>query len=170
MNKRLSVVIPFLNEGHEIVNTVRSVRQTAGDAVQIITINDGSNTLFDYESLLAPYHVIYHKNKVRIGVSACRDMGVKMCDTPYFLFLDGHMRFYSEDWAEKLVSLLEEDDRRLLCCQTKSLLKDEDGSVIEKPKARIPKGAKINFSKPEALLEAEWVYHTSSEYRRIETI
>ena len=38
--KYLTVIIPFLNEGGEVVMTVKSVRETAGDMVDVITIND----------------------------------------------------------------------------------------------------------------------------------
>ena len=40
--KYLTVIIPFLNEGEEIVMTVKSERETAGDMVDVITINDCS--------------------------------------------------------------------------------------------------------------------------------
>ncbi len=41
-NKYLTVIIPFLNEGEEVVMTIKSVRETAGDLVDVITINDCS--------------------------------------------------------------------------------------------------------------------------------
>lgn len=41
-SKYLTVIIPFLNEGGEVVMTVKSVRETAGDMVDVITINDCS--------------------------------------------------------------------------------------------------------------------------------
>ena len=46
--KYLTVIIPFLNEGEEVVMTVKSVRETAGDKVDIITINDCSTDGFPY--------------------------------------------------------------------------------------------------------------------------
>lgn len=45
-NKYLTVIIPFLNEGGEVVMTVKSVRETAGDMVDVITINDCSTCGF----------------------------------------------------------------------------------------------------------------------------
>jgi glycosyltransferase involved in cell wall biosynthesis len=41
MNK-LTVVMPFLNEGDEVEHTVQNIRQTAGDNVDILLINDAS--------------------------------------------------------------------------------------------------------------------------------
>ena len=45
-NKYLTVIIPFLNEGEEVVMTIKSVRETAGDLVDVITINDCSTCGF----------------------------------------------------------------------------------------------------------------------------
>ena len=34
-----------------------------------------------------------------MGVAASRDYGINYCTTPYFLLLDGHMRFYDAAWS-----------------------------------------------------------------------
>lgn len=49
--------------------------------------------------------------------------GGSMCKTPYFLLLDGHMRFYKKYWNREIINILENDDRVLLCCQSKVLEK-----------------------------------------------
>lgn len=46
-SKYLTVIIPFLNEGG-VVMTVKSVRETAGDMVDVITINDCSTCGFPF--------------------------------------------------------------------------------------------------------------------------
>lgn len=51
-NKYLTVIIPFLNEGEEVVMTIKSVRETAGDLVDVITINDCSTDGFPYRERL----------------------------------------------------------------------------------------------------------------------
>lgn len=38
----ISVLIPFINEGDEVRNTVREVRRTAGDSVDIVAKDDCS--------------------------------------------------------------------------------------------------------------------------------
>lgn len=125
VSKKLTVIIPFLNEGIEVARTVESVCQHANNQVDILVINDASNSLYDYEEMLKPYPATYIRNEKRLGIAASRDLGVKLIRTPYFLFLDAHMRFYEEGWAEQIVGYLEQDDRRLLCCQTHTLAKDE---------------------------------------------
>lgn len=98
-NKYLTVIIPFLNEGEEVVMTIKSVRETAGDLVDVITINDCSTDGFPYRERLQPYSVTYLENEVRMGVAASRDYGINYCAAPYFLLLDGHMRFYDAAWS-----------------------------------------------------------------------
>ena len=48
--KYLTVIIPFLilMKGGEVVMTVKSVRETAGDMVDVITINDCSTFGFPF--------------------------------------------------------------------------------------------------------------------------
>lgn len=49
--RNLTVIIPFLNEGAEICETVKSIRETARDNVDILLINDASTDSFDYEEI-----------------------------------------------------------------------------------------------------------------------
>lgn len=153
--RKLTVIIPFLNEGEEIVETVRSVRATAGDAVEIFTINDQSVDGYPYEEELHPYDVHYFVNLRRKGVAASRDFGVSRCRSPYFLLLDGHMRFYAEGWAQRLVDILEADDRRLLCCQGRYLQK-VDGVVQDYPRKFVSFGAYMPYVKGRSFTEVYW--------------
>lgn len=71
--KQLTVIISFLNEGYEVERTVSSVLEFAEDKVDILVINDGSNSLYNYEEMLRSYpHVKYVKNESRHGVTVCR--------------------------------------------------------------------------------------------------
>lgn len=106
--RKLSAVISFLNEGEEVENTVSSVLQYAEGKVDIIVINDGSSALYDYAEMLVPYpDVTYIRNEKRMGVAACRDLGVEMAKTPYFILLDSHMRFYRVGWVDEITRLLD---------------------------------------------------------------
>lgn len=158
-NRGLTVIISFLNEGEEVRRTVSSVFETSNGSVDVIVINDGSNGLYDYEKMLCAYpEVKYLKNDERLGTPVCRDMGVRLSTTPYFMLIDAHMRFYDNNWAERIVSYLKEDDRRLLCCQTRALVKDECGDVVQYPGRRTSYGAYINFEDDDKLLSPKWIY------------
>ncbi len=152
----LTAIIPFLNEGTEVVRTVESIREFAGDAVDIIVINDASEDGYDYQEELSPYGVRYYFNRERKGVAASRDYGVELCTTPYFILLDAHMRFYGRGWTERIVSFLKRDDRVLLCAQTRSLTKDEQGEVFETSDVPTSFGAYQPLVKTEYWPDIDW--------------
>ncbi len=157
--KLLTVIISFLNEGYEVERTVSSVLEFAENKVDILVINDGSNSLYDYEKMLRPYpNIKYVKNEVRQGVTACRHWGVQQIETPYFILLDAHMRFYEKGWVDKIVSYLQEDDRRILCCQTRALMKDESEEIVLYPNRRTSYGAYIILQQEDKLLSPKWIY------------
>lgn len=153
---RLTVIIPFLNEREEVANTLQSIRGHVGDRVEILVINDGSDDGFDYAKAVSPYRVSYLTNSRRRGVAANRDRGVALCRTPYFLLLDAHMRFYDAAWPERLASLLDEDDRVLLCAQSRVLGRDEDGRVVPRPECPDAFGAVSAFRRNEYWPDIEW--------------
>ena len=159
MNKskenRLTILIPFMNEGDEVVATVKDVRRTAGNSVEILVLNDCSTDGRDYENELKPYGITYLYNKENQGSAPSRDICVKNCKTPYFLFLDAHMRFFCENWVERIISMLDADDRQLLCMQTVALQKKDD--TVEKiPKSVLTFGAFMTFDIKECQPDITW--------------
>ena len=74
-----------------------AIRQVT--ASTFLVINDGSYDGFPYGEQLASCGVHYVLNRTRRGVAASRDLGVRLCRTPYFLLLDAHMRFYDATWV-----------------------------------------------------------------------
>ncbi len=156
-SNRLTVIIPFLNEKEEVERTVRSIRETVGSAVDILVINDASYDGYPYGKQLSPHGVCYVLNSERQGVAASRDMGVRLCRTPYFLLLDAHMRFYDNKWAERIVSELEADDRQLLCCQTKFLYKEPGKTEVSvQEKCPLTYGAYCPFGPKSVWPDIEW--------------
>jgi len=155
--EKLTIIIPFLNEGDEVENTVISIKDTATTDPCILLINDGSDDGFDYEQVALKYNCTYHKNKKRVGSAPSRDIGVAACKTPYFLFLDGHMRFYEMGWDEKLLRLLTENPRSMLCSQTKRLTRGEEGEVVPQENSIASYGAYLDLSIEEMLI-LKWNY------------
>ena len=84
MSKKLTVIIPFLNEGMEVAHTVASIRQYAADRVEILVINDASNHLYDYEEMLKPYSATYLRNEERLGDSCLPRFGSESDTNPLF--------------------------------------------------------------------------------------
>lgn len=123
---KLTVIIPFQNEGIEVERTVTSIRATAKD-VNILLINDCSTDNYDYNRVAKIFDCDIINNSTNLGVANSRNLGVFRCKTPYFVLLDAHMRFYSLNWDVKLVELLEENNNRLITSNTIYFTKDENG-------------------------------------------
>ena len=155
--KKLSVLIPFANEGEEVVNTINSIKKHVGNNVDIIVCNDMSTDGFDYSGTLSTYQDVYYfYNPKRKGVAGSRDYCVSLCKTPYFILLDAHMRFYSNHWVKRLVEILENDDRCILCCQTLPL-KKEGENVLVREDFKKCYGALLPFKNID-LTGIEWRY------------
>lgn len=152
---KLSVCLSFLNEGEEVGNTVRSIRETAGNSVDIIAVNDASTDGYDYESDLKGLNVHYFVNKRRIGSAAGKEKAVQISSTPYFLLLDAHMRFYQKDWAQRIVEELEKNSHQLLCCQNKALVKEADGTIKDKGEMGAY-GAYLQFEEEFYIPQIKW--------------
>lgn len=152
---KLTVIMPFLNEKEEVDRTLQSIRQTSDD-VAIILIDDASTDGYDYKTTAQTYGAVYIRHRERKGVAASRDEGVAACTTDYFLLLDAHMRFYRNDWADILTRRLDDDDRVLLCCQTKALFVDADGQVACLPDRKTSYGAHVNLYDSLYLFEPAW--------------
>ena len=119
---RLTVIIPFLNEKEELKHTLASIRETAGNEVEIIVIDDASDDGYpDYKATARRYGAAYHRHATRQGVARSRDEGVDCCRTPYFLLLDAHMRVYHNNWWRVMADALDENDRILYCGNCKVL-------------------------------------------------
>lgn len=164
----LSVIIPFLNEGEEIYNTVNNLRETAGHKINIILINDASNDGYDYESIVNKFDITYIHHKERKGVAFSRNEGIEHCSTEFFLLLDGHMRFFQYNWVELMLNELNIDKQALFCCTTIPL-KKVDNKVYEDSKFCLGYGAYIDFSN-NSVLTPIWIKKNLEPSKNVETI
>ncbi|MFT4073016.1 MAG: glycosyltransferase family 2 protein [Dysgonamonadaceae bacterium] len=152
--KQLTVIIPFLNEKDEIEKTLQSIRNTAGYNVDILLINDASYDGYDYRSVAIKYQAIYLENEKRQGVARSRDIGIEQLDTDYFLIVDGHMRFYNNNWWNIIVNNLKNEERALYYCRCKPL--DSTLKIINRPSW----GAYLELDgqeTPHTILSPSWI-------------
>lgn len=157
-NDILTIIIPFLNEGDEVENTVKSIRSYSDKKhIKIILIDDHSNDGVDYESISLKYQTTYIRNDKRLGVAASRDLGVSHSTTPYIMFLDAHMRFYDFKWSERIIEELSKDSKALLCCQSKGYIYTEN-TLIEVKGRPNSYGAYIDFEDITQLIEPKWIF------------
>lgn len=152
--------MPFKNEGEEVANTVKSIRDTVGMSVDIIAIDDDCDDGFDYAGSLRGLNVTYVRNSYRLGASLSKERGAQLAKTPYFILLDAHMRFYDSEWAEYIVRELDANPHRLLCCKSICLQKDEEGNVSVHPKSYSPQGAYLSFCSNKYVPAIDWNGYT----------
>lgn len=117
----LTAVICFANEGDEVARTVADIRRTAGDAVDIILINDASTDGTDYEAVAARFDCRYLLHESQVGPAHCRHKGVTWAKTDNVILLDAHMRFYTNDWHVRVNGAINQAPDVLFCTRSKPL-------------------------------------------------
>lgn len=129
INAKLTVIIPFRNEGDEVKNTVSSLLKYAGDEIELILINDDSSDGYDYKQIADNFNATYIENERNLGVATSRDIAVDICQTDYFVMFDAHMRAFTPNWVMLLLKELEKDQRSVLCCTTVVL--DKNATLVD---------------------------------------
>lgn len=111
--KEITLIMPFLNEGNEPIETVKSIHDTApNDLFDIIAIDDGSTKPISFDGFDS---VTYVKNSKRIGVDGCRQLGAESVKTPYLMILDAHMRFKNDKWLERMIDCIKREPQTAWC-------------------------------------------------------
>lgn len=149
---KFTIIIPFLNEGIEVYNTIRSFKESTDRDFEVILINDCSTDHFDYRKVAEEFNAVYIEHEERKGVAASRDEGVDLCVTEYFILLDAHMRVYQADWDLIIADLLDTHEKLLICCSTLAL--DINGMPYPKEKSMVGYGAAFDFSN----INISWLY------------
>ena len=112
--KKVTIVMPFLNEATEPIETIKSIYDTASpDLFEIIVIDDDSK--HDSPDFSQFKDVKMVRNKFRIGVDGSRQLGVEMAQTPQVLIIDAHMRFKNDQWLDKLIDCVEKEPKTVWC-------------------------------------------------------
>lgn len=110
--KYLTIIMPFLNEKEEPKLTIESIyKTTKAEHFEIIAIDDHSK---DYSPIPIRKEIKYIKNRERLGVNGCLQMGIEMAQTPYVLIIDGHMRF-PEGWFSTLIDCIVREPKTAWC-------------------------------------------------------
>lgn len=111
MVPKVSVIIPYYNDGKYIAETLCSVNQQTYSNIEIILIDDGSN---DIESVRI-FNEIELKNGIKLheenaGPSVARNLGISHANGKYILPLDADDKI-SPSYIEKAVQILEKKPR-----------------------------------------------------------
>lgn len=104
MTKKLSIIIPCLNEGNNVEKTVSNIKNTIGlNDYEIIIVNNGGTELSSARKI----------SQVRIfdvapeGAPQAKNFGAKQADGEVLLIIDGHLTF-KEGWGLKFLDVVDE--------------------------------------------------------------
>jgi cellulose synthase/poly-beta-1,6-N-acetylglucosamine synthase-like glycosyltransferase len=90
----VSVVIPTFNHANFLPEAIQSVQKQTYGFVEIIVIDDGSND--ETEHVVKSYQGIRYVKQRNRGVTAARNVGLKLSAGSYVLFLDADDRLLPE--------------------------------------------------------------------------
>lgn len=128
---RLSIVMPFLNEGMEPLYTVRSILDTCGDPaqVEIIAVQDDPQFGVDFTGYPQVVHV---RNPSRMGTGVSRNIGVTRATSGCVLIIDAHMRFRHDNWVEQICTAVEDEPTTIFC--TRCAVLNDQHMDVENPR------------------------------------
>lgn len=114
MNKKITIIMPHLNEDSEPADTIKSIYDTANpELFNIIAVDDAS----DKTRCIIPNRpeIISFRGDKRKGVDFRRHQCVLMSETPYVFIIDAHMRFKNDNWLEKIIESLGREPNTAWC-------------------------------------------------------
>jgi glycosyltransferase involved in cell wall biosynthesis len=113
--KDIAVIIPSLNEGDAVVDTVCNLLASAsnGEAVEVVVVDDSSDKpvgKIDGATVV--------RNPFRCGPASSRDIGICHTTAPVVLTADAHMEF-PIGWMDRLTEEIRSNPESIVCtaCQ-----------------------------------------------------
>jgi GT2 family glycosyltransferase len=108
--KKLSIIIPSLNEDKSVERTVFNINDTIGlDQYEIIIVNSGGTETSEIKNLPAVF--IYEMQ--RQGAPQARNLGATKASGDILVFADGHTEFRAR-WGSKIINALELNERSII--------------------------------------------------------
>lgn len=139
----ISVVIACLNDQIELEATCRSIRDTAGNKVEIIVTDDCSNSPINIMDSSLLVRVIH--NRWHCGVGPSRTIGVYHARNKYILICDSHMRF-TPGWYEEAMRRIDGRPTTIHCATCLGL---EEGRMDVNHPVGTYRGATMNVCGPD---------------------
>jgi GT2 family glycosyltransferase len=116
MTPRLSVIIPSLNEGYDLRETVFNIIDTVGmDNYEIIVVNSGGTEVSEIKGLNM---IRIFNSETRLGASQARNYGSTQASGEVLLFADAHICFKDRGWGIKFLNSLENGNAIITPCIT----------------------------------------------------
>jgi len=159
MEKLVTIIIPFLNEGKEPSRTINNIQKTAFiKNVDFIVIDDCSDKKLDLKKKFPFIKLI--RNKKRIGSHNSRDYAISLATTKLILWLDAHMRFPTKKWLQKMIKISLSEPKTIFCTASANFQRT---MFSYRQKGSLKYGAtlnlfKLSYRRPAVreLLEGRW--------------
>lgn len=120
----VSIVIPYFNSLHTLLDTLYSCLASTIDDFEIIVVNDGSSEIMDPINIINNINtnkISYIKLPSNKGVSHARNIGAQHAKNEYLLFLDAD-DLIGATYLEKAIVVFEKFNHiKLVYCQAKFL-------------------------------------------------
>jgi glycosyltransferase involved in cell wall biosynthesis len=118
----ITIIMPFLNEGREPLNTIDSILSTTTNKnYEFILINDDPNDpefIDELDKYKDKVKIQLIKNDQRYGCHHSRCVGIKQATTPYIITMDAHMRFIDNGWLDKLFYHAQQENKTIFSALT----------------------------------------------------
>ncbi|MEO8970889.1 MAG: glycosyltransferase [Ktedonobacteraceae bacterium] len=114
MTKKVSLVIPTLNEGENLSMTIESIQETITGAYEIIVVDNGStdgSTAFIEQTSDPRIRLL--KTGERLGVAGARNYGAAFAESNILIFIDAHMLF-PRNWLAPVLDVLDEEQVQMV--------------------------------------------------------
>jgi hypothetical protein len=102
--KKVSVIIPFYNQGQYLAEAIQSVRDSGYPELEIIVVNDGSTDPSAREVFERTEGVVKVR-KENGGLSSARNAGIRAATGDYFLMLDADDKIHADYLATAVQAL-----------------------------------------------------------------
>jgi len=114
MDKKVSLIIPTLNEGENLSMTLESIQETITGAYEIIVVDNGStddSTRFIEQTGDSRIRLL--KTEERLGVAGARNYGAAFAESNILIFIDAHMLF-PQNWLTPILDVLDKQQVQLV--------------------------------------------------------
>jgi len=124
--------MPFLKEGKEPLNTIISMNRTADpSSFEILAICDGEENYEHENEIRKIPNVKYFKNEEQLGPHLSTANGVYEAEAPVVLMIDGHMRFSSDNWVEKIYNIATNSPKTVWCTKSYVLTNEQEPFFLD---------------------------------------
>jgi glycosyltransferase involved in cell wall biosynthesis len=135
---RVTVIIPTFNRSKRVTRAICSVLAQDFTGFRLIVVDDGSTD--ETQKTLAAFgdRILYVRHPFNRGVSAARNTGIRLADTPYVAFLDSDDLWKREKLREQIRFF--EKNPSAVACQTEETWVRQGRRVNPKKRHAKPTG------------------------------